>query len=65
MMSTVNSVQLNKSLNELNYPISKKDLIKNAEEKGFDEKVLRVLKKIPYQDYETSIDISEAIAKLK
>ena len=65
MMSTVTSVQLNKSLNELNYPISKKDLIKNAEERGFDEKVLRVLKKIPYKDYETSTDISEAIANLK
>ncbi|WP_242045535.1 MULTISPECIES: DUF2795 domain-containing protein [unclassified Calothrix] len=65
MMSTATSVQLNKNLHELNYPISKKDLIKNAEEKGFDEKVLRILKKIPYQDYENSTDVSEAIANLK
>lgn len=65
MMSTATSVQLKKNLNEVNYPINKKDLIKNAEEKGFDEKVLRILKKIPYQDYETSTDVSEAIANLK
>ncbi|MDZ8184993.1 MAG: DUF2795 domain-containing protein [Nostoc sp. ChiSLP02] len=65
MMSTLNLVQLNKSLNEVEYPISKKDLIKNAEEKGFDEKVLRALKKIPYKDYNTLSDVSEALEKLR
>ncbi|BAY09505.1 DUF2795 domain-containing protein [Calothrix sp. NIES-2098] len=65
MISTLNLVQLNKSLNEFEYPISKKDLIKNAEEKGVDEKILRVLKKIPYRDYETLTDVSEAIERLK
>jgi hypothetical protein len=64
-MTRINLVQLNKSLNEVDYPISKKDLIKNAEEKGADEKVLRVLKKIPYKDYETATDVSEAIEKLQ
>ena len=65
MMSTVNSVQLNKSLNEVDYPISKKDLIKNAELTGVDEKVLRILKKLPLRDYETATDVSEALANLK
>ncbi|MBW4561009.1 MAG: DUF2795 domain-containing protein [Mojavia pulchra JT2-VF2] len=63
-MNTLNLVQLNKSLNEVDYPISKKDLIKNAEEKGIDEKVLRVLKKIPYKNYDTPTDVSEAIEHL-
>ncbi len=65
MMSKVNSVQLNKNLNEVNYPISKKDLILNAEQKGFDEKVLRFLKKLPLKDYETPTDVSEALAHVK
>jgi hypothetical protein len=64
-MRTATSVQLNKSLNEFNYPISKKDLIKNAEATGVDEKVLRIFKKLPLRDYETLTDISEAIANLK
>ncbi|WP_445638070.1 DUF2795 domain-containing protein [Nostoc sp. DSM 114161] len=65
MMSTLNLAQLNKSLNEVEYPISKKDLIKNAEEKGFDEKVLRALKKLPYRDYNTLTDVSEAIEQIE
>lgn len=65
MMSTVDSAQLNKSLNEVDYPISKKDLIKNAEETGVDEKVLRILKKLPLKDYETPTDVSEALANVK
>jgi hypothetical protein len=64
-MITVNSVQLNKSLNEADYPISKKDLIKNAEETGVDEKVLRILKKLPFKNYETLTDVSEALANLQ
>ncbi|MBD2432890.1 MULTISPECIES: DUF2795 domain-containing protein [Fischerella] len=63
-MTTVNSVQLQKNLNETNYPISKKDLIKYAEEKGFDEKILRLLKQLPSIQYETSVDVSKAIANI-
>jgi hypothetical protein len=65
MMSPLNLVQLNKSLNEVDYPISKIALIRNAEEKGADEKVLRILKKIPLKDYATPTDVSEAIERLK
>ncbi|WP_026735305.1 DUF2795 domain-containing protein [Fischerella sp. PCC 9605] len=60
-MATVNPVQLQKNLNETNYPVSKKDLIKYAEEKGFDEKILRLLKQLPLQQYETPADVSKAI----
>jgi len=60
-MTRVNPVQLEKNLNEVDYPVSKKDLIKYAEEKGVDEKVLRALKELPEQQYETSVDVSRAI----
>ncbi|WP_315789978.1 DUF2795 domain-containing protein [Fischerella sp. JS2] len=63
-MTTVNSVQLQKNLHETNYPISKKDLIKYAEEKGFDEKILRLLKQLPSIQYETPVDVSKAIANI-
>lgn len=61
-MANVNPVQLQKNLNEVDYPISKKDLIKHAEQKGADEKVLRVLKKLPLKEYETSMAVLAAIA---
>ncbi|MEC4880113.1 MAG: DUF2795 domain-containing protein [Scytonema sp. PMC 1070.18] len=60
-MTRVNAVQLQKNLNEVDYPLHKKDLILYAEEKGFDEKVLRVFKRLPNQRYETPTDVSQAI----
>ena len=64
-MTKVNSVQLQKNLNEVDYPVSKTDLIRNAEQKGADEGILRVLKQLPLQHYETSASVSEAIGALK
>lgn len=64
-MANVNPVQLQKNLNEVDYPISKKDLIKHAEQKGADEKVLRVLKKLPLKEYETSMAVLAAIANVE
>ncbi len=63
-MTKVNPVQLEKNLNEVDYPISKKDLIKHAEQKGADEKVLRLLKQLPLNEYETPTDVSQAIANM-
>jgi Protein of unknown function (DUF2795) len=64
-MIKVNLVQLQKNLNEVNYPINKKDLIKHAEEKGADEKILRALKQLPLQDYETLATVSKALDNLE
>ncbi|MUG94387.1 DUF2795 domain-containing protein [Scytonema sp. UIC 10036] len=63
-MIRVNHVQLQKSLNEVQYPVSKKDLIFYAEEKGVDEGVLRALRRLPNQQYETPTDVSQAIGRL-
>ena len=60
-MARVNQVQLQKNLNEVNYPVSKKDLITHAEQKGVDEGVLRAFKQLPSQQYETPADVSKAI----
>ncbi|BAZ14979.1 hypothetical protein NIES4071_68490 [Calothrix sp. NIES-4071] len=64
-MIKVNVVQIQKNLNEVNYPINKKDLIKHAEEKGVDEKILRIFKQLPLRDYETLSDVSKALDNLE
>lgn len=60
-MPKMNLAQLQKNLQEVNYPLSKKDLILYAEEKGVDEGILRVMKLLPNKQYETPNSISEAI----
>ncbi len=64
-MAKVNPAQLEKNLNEVDYPISKKDLIKHAELKGFDEVVLRTLKQLPSKQYETIVDLNIAIDNIQ
>ena len=64
-MATVNLVQLQKNLNEVDYPVSKKDLIKHAEEKGADEVILRTIKQLPLEQYETADDVSKAISDIE
>ncbi len=64
-MATVNLVQLQKNLNEVDYPVSKKDLIKYAEEKGTDEVILRTIKQLPLKQYETAADVSKAIGDIE
>lgn len=61
-MARVNPVQLQKNLNEIDYPVSKKDLIKHAEVTGVDEGVLRALKQLPSKQYETPADVTNAIS---
>lgn len=61
----INPVQLQKNLNEVDYPISKLGLVMHAEQKGVDEKILRALKQLPSKQYETPIDVGKAIDELE
>ena len=63
-MTKVNSVQLQKNLSEVNYPVSKQGLIQHAEQKGADERILRAFKQLPSQQYQTPADVSQAINDL-
>lgn len=63
-MARVNQVQLQKNLNEINYPVSKIGLIAYAEQKGADEGVLRAFKQLPPQQYATPAAVKEAISNL-
>ncbi|MBX9255588.1 DUF2795 domain-containing protein [Desmonostoc muscorum CCALA 125] len=61
MSAIVNLSKLQNNLNEVNYPISREELLRYAEEKGVDEVVLRALKQLPPKQYQTLTDISQAI----
>jgi SepF-like predicted cell division protein (DUF552 family) len=63
-MAKVNPVQLEKNLNALNYPLTKKDLVRYAEEKGVDEQVMRALKNLPTKQYETLADVSKSMNEI-
>lgn len=60
-MTEITQIQLQKNLKAVNYPLSKYDLIKYAEEKGVDEKILRALKRLPSKEYETLDEISNSL----
>ncbi len=64
-MAKVNPVQVQKFLGGLDYPASKEDLMKRAEQEGADENVRSTLEQLPDQNYETPADVSEAIGELE
>jgi len=64
-MATVNPIQLQKYLKGLDYPASKADLIKKAQQEGADENVRATLDKLPDQSFETPADVSQAVGKIE
>ena len=62
-MAKVNPVQVQKFLGGLDYPVSKQDLLKHAEQEGADENVRSTLEQIPDQKYETPADVSQTIGE--
>jgi hypothetical protein len=64
-MAKVNPVQVQKFLGGLDYPVSKQDLLKHAEQEGADENVRSTLEQIPDQKYETPADVSQAIGEVE
>jgi hypothetical protein len=47
----------------MDYPAGKEDLVKHAEEKGADEKVLSALKDLPNRKYETRPTLTRSSSK--
>ncbi|ACK72011.1 conserved hypothetical protein [Gloeothece citriformis PCC 7424] len=64
-VTQVNPVQLDKFLAQINYPISKRDLLKTAEYKGVDERILRRVKQLPRQIYQTPEQIRHAVFEIE
>ncbi len=64
-MATVNPVQVQKFLSGIDYPASKEEILRTAEEQGADENVRRTLERLPDQKFNSPNDVSEAIGKLE
>ena len=62
-MAKVNPIQLQKYLKGVDYPASKENLIKQAQQQGADEDALSALKQLPDEQYATPTDVSKAIGE--
>ena len=61
-MADVNPIQLQKALGGMNYPASKDDLVKHAENRDADKKVLSALKDMPDSEtYESAADVNKHV----
>ncbi len=60
----VNPVQVQKFLGGIDYPIAKKDLVEHAKSKGADKEVMSTLEELPFEEFNSPNDVSEAIGKL-
>ena len=63
-MASVNPIQLEKYLKGVDYPASKNDLIKRAEQNGADQRVLETLKQLPDRTFDGPSGISKAIGNI-
>jgi Protein of unknown function (DUF2795) len=62
MADTPNPIQIQKFLGGIDYPASKDEIVRTAEEKGADDAVLDALRGIPDQEYDAPTAVSEAVS---
>ena len=60
----VNPIQVQKFLKGIDYPCSKDDLLKTAESKGADERVMNTLKQLPDREYDAPTAVTREIGNL-
>lgn len=60
---TVNPIQLQKFLRGVDYPTDKDKLIEHARDEGADDNVLRTLRDLPMDRFNSPNDVSEAFGK--
>jgi hypothetical protein len=58
---TINPVQVQKYLGGLDYPVSKEDLVRAAQEQGADTGTLQTLRSLPADQFNSPNDVSEAM----
>ena len=61
----VNPIQVQKFLGGIDYPCSKNDLIKTAEGKGADERVMNMLNRLPDKEYDAPTAVTREIGNLQ
>jgi hypothetical protein len=60
---TTNPIQLQKYLGGVDYPTDKKTLIERAKERGADDDVIRTLRSLPVDRFNSPNDVSEALGR--
>ena len=61
----VNPIEVQRFLKGVDYPASKAELLRQAEQAGADERVRATLERLPDQEYQAPTDVSEAIGQLE
>lgn len=61
-MSKINPIQLQKYLKGVEYPASRDDVIKAAEENGADKEILEALKNVSQDSFEKPTDVTKALS---
>lgn len=61
-MADVNPIELQKHLGGVDYPASKDDLVKAAEQQGADDEVLEALRNLPDQEYDAPTAVTKAVS---
>lgn len=61
----VNPIQVQKFLSGVDYPIGKQELVDHAKSQGADDEVTQTLENLPFEEFNSPNDVSEAIGKLR
>jgi hypothetical protein len=64
-MVRVSPAQVEKSIKGIKFPASKQDLIQQAEGNNANDDVLNILDNVPDKQFNSPVDISKAIGKMK
>ncbi len=62
MNATPNPIELQKHLGGVDYPASRDDLVRTAEEQGADNDLLEALRGIPDKEYDSPTAVSKAVS---
>lgn len=61
---TVNPLPLLEQLDGLDYPVSREDLIRRAQEIGAGTAVLQMLRSLPMDHFDSSVEVTDAVTEL-
>lgn len=64
-MANINPVQVQQYLGGVNYPASREDLVSYAKQQGADNNILQTIQNLPYDNFDTPADVSEAVGEME
>jgi hypothetical protein len=64
-MANVNPIQVQKFLKGVDYPVSKEDPFKQAEQNGADKNIRETLQHLPDQQFDSPTDVTKALGKIE